>query len=176
MLLLVGSFLVLMLVGVPVAISMAAASSSICFLQCRARHHRGAADDCGRRKLSAACGALFILGRQPHELRRRHRPHLFLRVALVGWMKGGWHQVNIVGSVIFSGMSGTAACGRRGHRDDRDQGDEGSRLSGRSGGRRYRRFGDAWSIFPPSLPFVIYGMMANVSIGALFMAVSCRAW
>ncbi|MGO8470187.1 TRAP transporter large permease subunit, partial [Rhizobium leguminosarum] len=25
-------------------------------------------------------------------------------------------------------------------------------------------------IFPPSLPFVIYGMMANVSIGALFMA------
>ena len=25
-------------------------------------------------------------------------------------------------------------------------------------------------IFPPSLPFVIYGMMANASIGALFMA------
>src|SRR5690606_15988993 len=25
-------------------------------------------------------------------------------------------------------------------------------------------------ILPPSLPFVIYGMMANVSIGALFMA------
>ena len=26
-------------------------------------------------------------------------------------------------------------------------------------------------IIPPSLPFVIYGMMANVSIGALFLAV-----
>ncbi len=29
-------------------------------------------------------------------------------VALVGWMKGGLAQVNIIGSVIFSGMSGTA--------------------------------------------------------------------
>jgi len=29
-------------------------------------------------------------------------------VALVGWMKGGLGQVNIIGSVIFSGMSGTA--------------------------------------------------------------------
>ena len=31
--------------------------------------------------------------------------------------------------------------------------------------------GDVWSIHvPPSLPFVIYGMMANVSVGALFLA------
>ena len=29
-------------------------------------------------------------------------------LALVGWMKGGLAQVNIIGSVIFSGMSGTA--------------------------------------------------------------------
>ena len=29
-------------------------------------------------------------------------------VALVGWMKGGLGQVNVVGSVIFAGMSGTA--------------------------------------------------------------------
>jgi TRAP-type C4-dicarboxylate transport system permease large subunit len=31
-------------------------------------------------------------------------------------------------------------------------------------------------IIPPSLPFVIYGMMANVSIGALFLAASSPAW
>ncbi len=29
-------------------------------------------------------------------------------VDLVGWMRGGLAQVNIIGSVIFSGMSGTA--------------------------------------------------------------------
>ena len=29
-------------------------------------------------------------------------------LALVGWMKGGLGHVNIVGSVIFAGMSGTA--------------------------------------------------------------------
>jgi len=28
----------------------------------------------------------------------------------------------------------------------------------------------AWPIIPPSLPFVIYAMMANVSVGALFLA------
>src|SRR3712207_9206671 len=34
-------------------------------------------------------------------------------VALVGWMKGGLAQVNIIGSVIFSGMSGTAIADRK---------------------------------------------------------------
>jgi TRAP-type mannitol/chloroaromatic compound transport system permease large subunit len=29
-------------------------------------------------------------------------------LALVGWMKGGLGHVNVVGSVIFAGMSGTA--------------------------------------------------------------------
>src|SRR5258705_3700322 len=29
-------------------------------------------------------------------------------LALVGWMKGGLGHVNIIGSVIFAGMSGTA--------------------------------------------------------------------
>src|SRR3954463_11681706 len=29
-------------------------------------------------------------------------------LALVGWMRGGLAQVNIVGSVVFAGMSGTA--------------------------------------------------------------------
>ncbi|WP_163535713.1 TRAP transporter large permease subunit, partial [Klebsiella pneumoniae] len=29
-------------------------------------------------------------------------------VAIAGWMRGGLAQVNIIGSVIFSGMSGTA--------------------------------------------------------------------
>src|SRR5690606_41263369 len=29
-------------------------------------------------------------------------------LALVGWLKGGLGHVNVVGSVVFSGMSGTA--------------------------------------------------------------------
>ena len=60
-------------------------------------------------------------------------------VALVGWMKGGLGQVNIIGSVIFSGMSGTAHRGRGRPRDDRDQGHEGPWLLDRVRRRRHGR-------------------------------------
>jgi TRAP-type C4-dicarboxylate transport system permease large subunit len=63
-------------------------------------------------------------------------------LALVGWMKGGLGHVNVLGSVIFAGMSGTAIADAAG----------------------------LGPIIPPSLPFVIYGMMANASVGALFLA------
>ena len=33
---------------------------------------------------------------------------VFIALALVGWLKGGLGHVNIIGSVIFAGMSGTA--------------------------------------------------------------------
>ena len=92
-------------------------------------------------------------------------------LALVGWMKGGLGHVNVVGSVIFAGMSRHRDRRRRRPRHDRDQGDEGPRLlerNSRSASPPPRR--RSGPIIPPSLPFVIYGMMANVSVGALFLA------
>ena len=91
-------------------------------------------------------------------------------VALVGWMRGGLGQVNIIGSVIFSGMSGTAIADAAGlgaieikamveHGYSREFSVGVTAASATLG-----------PIIPPSLPFVIYGMMANVSIGALFVA------
>ncbi len=90
-------------------------------------------------------------------------------LALVGWMKGGpgAGQHHRLGDLLRH--VGNRAGGCRRHRHDRDQGDEGPWLSGGGRGRRHRRVGDAGADLPPSLPFVIYGMMANVSIGALFM-------
>ena len=90
-------------------------------------------------------------------------------VALVGWMRGGLAHVNIIGSVIFAGMSGTAIADAAGLgtieiKAMKDHG-------------YYTEFAVGVTaasatlgpIIPPSLPFVIYGMMANVSIGALFL-------
>ena len=37
-----------------------------------------------------------------------HRMFSDFALALVGWLKGGLGHVNIIGSVIFAGMSGTA--------------------------------------------------------------------
>ncbi|TJV93642.1 MAG: TRAP transporter large permease [Mesorhizobium sp.] len=91
-------------------------------------------------------------------------------LALVGWMKGGLAQVNIVGSVVFAGMSGAALADAAGIgtieiKAMRDHGYPVEAAVGVTAASS-----TLGPIFPPSLPFVIYGMMANVSIGALFMA------
>src|SRR3954453_12487851 len=90
-------------------------------------------------------------------------------VASCGWMRGGLAHVNIIGSVIFAGMSGTAIADAAGLgtieiKAMQDHGyttefSVGVTAASATLGR----------IIPPSLPFVIYGMMANVSIGALFL-------
>ena len=91
-------------------------------------------------------------------------------VSLVGWMKGGLAQVNIIGSVIFSGMSGTALADAAGIGtiEIKAMKDHGYPIEAAVGVTAASA--TLGPIFPPSLPFVIYGMMANVSIGALFMA------
>jgi TRAP-type C4-dicarboxylate transport system permease large subunit len=85
-------------------------------------------------------------------------------------MKGGLAQVNIIGSVIFSGMSGTALADAAGIGtiEIKAMKDHGYPVEAAVGVTAASA--TLGPIFPPSLPFVIYGMMANVSIGALFMA------
>jgi tripartite ATP-independent transporter DctM subunit len=90
-------------------------------------------------------------------------------LALVGWMKGGLGHVNIIGSVIFAGMSGTAIADAAGLgtieiKAMRDHGYSKEFAVGVTAASA-----TLGPIIPPSLPFVIYGMMANVSIGALFL-------
>ena len=90
-------------------------------------------------------------------------------VATCGWMKGGLAHVNIFGSVIFAGMSGTAIADAAGLgtieiKAMQDHGYDTEFSVGVTAASA-----TLGPIIPPSLPFVIYGMMANVSIGALFM-------
>src|SRR5205814_8684468 len=90
-------------------------------------------------------------------------------LALVGWMKGGLGHVNVVGSMIFAGMSGTAIADAAGLgtieiRAMKDHGYSTEFAVGVTAASA-----TVGPIIPPSLPFVIYGMMASVSIGQLFM-------
>ncbi|HEY5828196.1 MAG: TRAP transporter large permease [Hyphomicrobiaceae bacterium] len=90
-------------------------------------------------------------------------------VALAGWMRGGLGHVNIVGSVIFAGMSGTAIADAAGLGtiEIKAMKDHGYKTEFAVGVTAASA--TLGPIIPPSLPFVIYGMMANVSIGALFL-------
>ena len=91
-------------------------------------------------------------------------------LSLVGWMKGGLGHVNVIGSVIFAGMSGTAIADAAGLgtveiKAMKDNGYPTEFAVGVTAASA-----TLGPIIPPSLPFVIYAMMANVSVGALFMA------
>ena len=90
-------------------------------------------------------------------------------LALVGWMKGGLGHVNVVGSMIFSGMSGTAIADAAGLGtiEIKAMNDHGYPVEFSVGVTAASA--TLGPIIPPSLPFVIYGMMANVSIGQLFL-------
>src|SRR6185295_16722949 len=90
-------------------------------------------------------------------------------LALVGWMKGGLGHVNVVGSVIFAGMAGTAIADAAGLGTIEIKAMQDHGYSTEFSVGVTAASATLGPIIPPSLPFVIYGMMGNVSIGALFL-------
>ena len=90
--------------------------------------------------------------------------------ALIGWAPGGLGHVNIGSSVIFAGMSGAAIADAGGLgaveiKAMRDAGyDRGFAVGVTAASSTIG------PIIPPSLPLIIYGVIAEVSIGQLFAA------
>jgi len=164
-------FLVLMAGGIPVAIAMAGASLVYILISGDlppfAVIHRmiGGIDS-----FPLLAVPFFILaGNLMNNAGITNRIYNFA-LALVGWMKGGLGHVNVVGSVIFAGMSGTAIADAAGLgtieiKAMKDHGYSGEFAVGVTAASA-----TLGPIIPPSLPFVIYAMMANVSVGALFLA------
>ena len=170
MLLLLGGFLLLMLVGLPVALAMAV--SSLVYILVT-----GITPDvtlaqrmiAGVESFPLLAVPFFILAGNLMNIAGVTGRIYKFAVALVGWMRGGLGHVNIVGSVIFSGMSGTAIADAAGLgtieiKAMKDHGYSTEFAVGVTAASA-----TLGPIIPPSLPFVIYGMMANVSIGALFL-------
>jgi TRAP-type C4-dicarboxylate transport system permease large subunit len=91
-------------------------------------------------------------------------------LALVGWLKGGLGHVNVLGSVIFAGMSGTAIADAAGLGTIEIKAMKEHGYSTEFAVGVTAASATLGPIIPPSLPFVIYAMMSNVSVGALFLA------
>jgi tripartite ATP-independent transporter DctM subunit len=168
--LLVG-FVFLLVIGVPVAIALAGSSLIYVMLEGVQPHlvvlHRmiGGIDS-----FPLLAIPFFIMaGSLMNSAGITNRIYDFA-LALVGWLKGGLGHVNVVGSVIFAGMSGTAVAdaGGLGNIEIKAMRDHGYSVDfavGVTGASS-----TIGPIIPPSLPFVIYGVMANASIGKLFAA------
>ncbi len=90
--------------------------------------------------------------------------------ACVGWLRGGLCHANILASVIFAGMSGSAVAdaGGVGTLEIKAMKDEG--YDPETAAAITAASATIGPIIPPSLPMVVYGVSADVSIGALFLA------
>jgi TRAP-type C4-dicarboxylate transport system permease large subunit len=171
MLILIVSFLGLMLCGLPVAVAMAGGSLIYILVS-------GTVPDivlaqrmiAGIESFPLLAVPFFILAGNLMNIAGITGRIYNFAVALVGWMRGGLGQVNIIGSVIFSGMSGTAIADAAGLGSIEIKAMKEHGYSTEFAVGVTAASATLGPIFPPSLPFVIYGMMANVSIGALFVA------
>lgn len=90
--------------------------------------------------------------------------------ATVSPLPGGLGHVNIIVSMIFSGMSGAAVADAAGlgtieYKAMTDRGYEPGIAAGITGASA-----TIGPIIPPSIPLIVYGVIAQVSIGALFIA------
>lgn len=92
-------------------------------------------------------------------------------VAIVGHLRGGMGHVNVVSSLIFSGMSGSAVADAAGvgkvvigmmTKDGKYRPGYAAAITAASA--------TIGPIIPPSIPMVIYALVAETSVGYLFMA------
>ena len=92
-------------------------------------------------------------------------------IAAVGRFRGGLGHVNVVASLIFSGMSGSAVADAAGigkiiinmmTKDGRYSPGYAAAITAASA--------TIGPIIPPSIPMVLYALVSNASIGALFLA------
>jgi C4-dicarboxylate transporter DctM subunit len=90
--------------------------------------------------------------------------------ALVGWFRGGLGSASVLASMFFATISGSSSATTAAI---------GSTLIPAMEKKGYPRpfaaatcaaAGELGVIIPPSIPMVVYGLVANVSIGALFLA------
>jgi tripartite ATP-independent transporter DctM subunit len=171
MLLLLTVFFGLLIIGVPVFVSLGAASLAYVYfighIPAFVVLHRMAG---GVDSFPLIAVPFFILaGNLMNSAGITNRIFDFATAA-VGWLRGGLGHVNVLASVIFAGMSGAAVADAGGLgtieiKAMRDRGYDDNLSVGITAASS-----TIGPIMPPSLPMVVFGVMANVSIGQLFAA------
>lgn len=91
-------------------------------------------------------------------------------MSIVGHLKGGLAYVNVLSSVIFAGMSGAATADAAGLGQIEIEAMLKDGYTPEYSAAITAASSIIGPIIPPSIPFVIYGVMAQVSIGSLFLA------
>ena len=88
---------------------------------------------------------------------------------LVGWIPGGLGHANVVASIIFAGMSGSAVADAGGLGAIEMEAMKQNGYDEDFAGAVTAASSVIGPIFPPSIPLIIYGSVASVSVDQLFM-------
>lgn len=168
-----GTLLLLLFIGVPVGFAMIGASISV--LAATRGFDSIPYEMLAQRTLYGvnsftllAIPAFLLIGRLMNASGISDRVFNIAR-SLVGHLRGGLGHVNILSSMIFAGMSGSAVADAGGlgplqmramERDGYDRGFSAAVTASSA---------TIGPIIPPSIPAVIYGALANVSIAAVFL-------
>jgi tripartite ATP-independent transporter DctM subunit len=171
---LIGAFFMLMLLGVPIAFSMGI--SSVIFLIFFYLTGGSIPMETAVQRIVLAVNSfpflaipLFVLAGELMNTGGITRRIIDFSNALVGHFRGGLAQVNILASIFFSGMSGSSIA---------DSATIGKIMIPQMINEKYDRGFSAvvtassstiGPIIPPSIIMVIYGVMSGTSIGRLFI-------
>lgn len=169
-LLLVGGFLLMMALGVPIAFSLSISAVVTALItgefQVTAIFHRMIGNASSYTLLAIP---FFILA-----AKLMNTGGITTRIfracsAWVGWIPGGLGHANVAASIVFSGMSGSAVADAGGLGQIeidamKEQGFDAEFSAGVTAASA-----TIGPIIPPSIPMVVYGMMSGVSVGSLFI-------
>jgi len=90
--------------------------------------------------------------------------------AIIGWVRGGYAHASVLSSMIFAGMVGSAVADAAGSGAIEIRAMKKAGYKPETAASITAAAATIGPIIPPSLPMVIYGVSADVSVGRLFMA------
>ena len=163
------AFAVLLVIGVPISISIGASAVLGCLSLGYPLVVIGQKMVSGIDSFLLIAVPLFILAGNLMNAGKITEKIFDTAKELVGWIPGGLGHANVVASIIFAGMSGSAVA------------DAGGLGAIEMEAMRKNGYDDDFAsavtasssvigpIFPPSIPLIIYGSVASVSVDKLFM-------
>ncbi|MGP1418419.1 MAG: TRAP transporter large permease [Sphaerochaetaceae bacterium] len=169
-LLLILLFLLLMVCGVPIAVALAGSSIVTVLLTdsftFTAIIHRMIGNANSYVLLAIP---FFILAAKLMNCGTITKRIFRFATAWVGPIPGGLGHANVLASIIFSGMSGSAVADAGGLGQIEIQAMNDAGFDSPFSAAVTAASATIGPIIPPSVPMVVYGMLAEVSVGALFM-------
>ena len=163
------AFVVLLVIGVPISISIGASAVLGCLSLGYPLVVIGQKMVSGVDSFLLIAVPLFILAGNLMNAGKITEKLFDTAKELVGWIPGGLAHANVVASIIFAGMSGSAVADAGGLGAIEMEAMKTNGYDEEFSGAVTASSSVIGPVFPPSIPLIIYGSVASVSVDKLFM-------